>query len=108
LFYALDKADLFNVKTEQRHQRIDEIFDERIKDMKENVRKFKNVTNEVIQQQTAQFNTLIDNIKNNLATANMSAVNDNLLALAQSLGIEVGHNSREKSGENRRKLDWNL
>ena len=108
LFYALDKADLFNVKTEQRHQRIDEIFNERIKDMKENVREFKNVTAEVIQKQTAQFNTLIDNIKNNLATANMSAVNDNLLALAQSLGIEVGHNSREKSVENRRKLDWNL
>ena len=35
VFYALDKADLFNVKAERRNQRIREIFDLRIQDIRE-------------------------------------------------------------------------
>lgn len=35
VFYAIDKADLFSVKAERRHQRIEEVFDLRIKDIKE-------------------------------------------------------------------------
>ena len=38
LFYVLDKADLFNVKKDKREQRLNEVFEMRIKEIKENTK----------------------------------------------------------------------
>ena len=48
LFYALDKADLFNVKKDKREQRLNEVFEMRIAEIKENTSSFENAACEAI------------------------------------------------------------
>lgn len=48
LFYALDKADLFNVKKEKREKALTEIFNMRIQDIKEKTQSFKESASESI------------------------------------------------------------
>lgn len=49
--YALDKIDLFSVKKEVRMQRIEELFDIRLKEINNNVAEFINITNSIMDRQ---------------------------------------------------------
>lgn len=48
LFYALDKADLFNVKKDKREKRLDEVFNMRIEEIKENTFSFEKAASDAI------------------------------------------------------------
>ena len=48
LFYALDKADLFNVKKDKREKRLDEVFNLRIEEIKENTVSFEKAASDAI------------------------------------------------------------
>jgi hypothetical protein len=50
LFYALDKADLFNVKKDKREKRLNEVFEMRIAEIKENTSSFENSACEAIKK----------------------------------------------------------
>lgn len=64
VFYAIDKADFFNVKEERRHQRIKEIFDMRISDIQEKTREMSQTALEALRESTIKFNSIISNITN--------------------------------------------
>ena len=51
----LDQIDLFSVKAEKRRQRIEEIFDERIQDIKNATQTFNTAAIEALQTQKQQF-----------------------------------------------------
>ena len=108
MFYALDKADLFNVKADQRNKRIDEIFDERINDIKEKTRNFEETATETLKEQVVQFNTLLSGIKNNLTKGDILAVDKDLLDISRYLGFEVGYTSLEDFKVKRNNLNWDL
>jgi len=108
MFYALDRADLFNVKKDQRNQRIDEIFNERIKDIEESTRNFEAAAAETLKEQVIQFNTLMSSIKNNLTKGDMLAVDNDLLGLSRFLGFQLGYTSHEDFKEKQNNLNWDL
>ena len=110
MFYALDKADLFNVKAEQRNQRIDEIFNERIKDIEENTHNFERTATETLRKQMNQFNTAMENLKNSIAKGNMSNVGNECIILAGFLGTELGYTNLEEFDIKRKNnnLNWNF
>lgn len=108
MFYALDKADLFNVKADQRNKRIDEIFDERINDIKEKTRNFEEAATETLKEQVIQFNSLMNGLKSNLTKGEMLAVDNDLLGLSRFLGFELGYTSHEDFKEKQNNLNWDL
>ena len=108
MFYALDKADLFNVKADQRNKRIDEIFDERINDIKEKTRNFEEAATETLKEQVIQFNSLMSGFKSNLIKGDMLAVDNELLGLSRYLGFEVGYANLEDFNKKRNDLNWDL
>ena len=108
MFYALDKADLFNVKADQRNKRIDEIFDERINDIKEKTRNFEEAATETLKEQVIQFNSLMSGLKSNLTKGEMLAVDNELLGLSRYLGFEVGYANLEDFNKKRNDLNWDL
>lgn len=100
-FYALDRADLFNVKADKRNQRIDEIFQERINDIEESTNCFEKVATETLRRQTIEFNSIMNDIRSNYANEDIKSVNRGLLALSHFLGIP-------DSTPADKELDWNL
>lgn len=61
-FYALDKADLFNVKAERRNKRIDEVFSLRIAEMKEKTIMMEKTTLEAIRSSYEKTTNMLNNI----------------------------------------------
>ena len=78
LFYALDSADLFNVKEEKRKQRIKEVFEMRIQDVKEKTSILTDSAAEAIRNNYIKSNSLLHDIK-------ASADDDNYLELNKKL-----------------------
>lgn len=64
VFYAMDKADFFNVKEERRHQRIKEVFDMRISDIQEKTCEMSQSALEALRESTIKFNSIISKITN--------------------------------------------
>ena len=95
MFYALDKADLFNVKADQRNQRIDEIYIERIKDTTENTQGFEEIATKAYKEQVIQFESMMENLRNSIAIGSMLEVNKTLVGLANFLGIPMEHTPEE-------------
>ena len=110
MFYALDKADLFNVKADRRNQRINEIFDERIRDIETNTRNFERIATEALRKQMIQYNTIMENLKNSIAIGNMSNVGNECIILAGFLGTELGYTNLEEFDKRRKNnnLNWNF
>ena len=63
LFYALDKADLFNVKKDKREKRLNEVFEMRIAEIKENTSSFENATSEAIKKSYLQSREILTQIR---------------------------------------------
>lgn len=63
LFYALDKADLFNVKKDKREQRLNEVFEMRIAEIKENTSSFENVACEAIKNSYLKSREILTQIR---------------------------------------------
>ena len=63
LFYALDKADLFNVKKDKREQRLNEVFEMRIAEIKENTSSFENAACEAIKNSYLKSREILTQIR---------------------------------------------
>ncbi len=63
LFYALDKADLFNVKKEKREKRLNEVFDMRIAEIKENTTTFEETASEAIRNSYIKSREYLNQIR---------------------------------------------
>ena len=108
MFYALDKADLFNVKANLRNQRIDEIFSERIKSIERNTHEFDSVATEALKNQIIEFNTLMSSLKSSLSSNDLSNINSHLLELSQFLGLNLGYTNQKEFENKYITLNWNL
>lgn len=63
LFYALDKADLFNVKKDKREKRLNEVFEMRIAEIKENTSSFENAACEAIKKSYLKSREILTQIR---------------------------------------------
>lgn len=63
LFYALDKADLFNVKKDKREQRLNEVFEMRIAEIKENTSSFEDAACEAIKNSYLKSREILTQIR---------------------------------------------
>ena len=82
-FYLLDKADLFNVKKQQRENRIREIFEMRIQEVKEKTAAFDEAVTERIRETYMKSRMLLDQITESAKKDDFNKVNEYLLAYQQ-------------------------
>ncbi len=108
VFYALDKADLFNVKKERRDQRIKEIFEERVKDIKEATNNLETSVLETIRKQKIEFGIIMNQMSYAISTNNPKALNEALIKHAQLLGIRLECISIGDIQNKRSTLKWDL
>lgn len=87
--YLLDQADLFSVKAEKRYARIREVFEERIRDIKELRDSFNTAAIEILRQQRLQFEKIESNLKLAIDNSNTQALNDGIYQLASCLGVDL-------------------
>lgn len=108
VFYALDKADLFNVKEERRNHRIKELFDERINDIREATDNMNNKVAEVLRNQQLEIMKTTTKLNEAIALGNYTMAYDALIQQAHYLGVSLQYNSIEEIAINRRTLNWDL
>ena len=92
----LDKIDLFSVKAEKRRMRIEEIFNERINDIKEAEKSFDAAAIETIRTHRLQFTSIEKEIKNAVDKNNIIEINTGLFKLASFMQIDLGYNNQEE------------
>ena len=92
----LDKIDLFSVNTEKRRMRIEEIFDERINDIKEAEKTFDTATIETMRAHKVQFTSIRNGIQNAIDNNNIVDINTKLFELASFMSVDLGYNSQEE------------
>lgn len=108
VFYALDKADLFNVKEERRNQRIKELFDERINDIREATDNMNHKVTEVLRNQQLEIMKTTTKLNEAIALGNYNMAYDALIQQAHYLGVSLQYNSIDEIQRNRRTLNWDL
>ena len=87
MFYVLDKADLFNVKADLRNQRINEIFQARIDDIRERTCNFQQAALETLRDQKLKFKEIESSFNKEVLSGNFNAINNKLNELENFLGI---------------------
>ena len=74
--------------------RIEEIFDERIKDIREAENTFNTAAIETMREQNLQFNAIKKNIWDGIETNNISTINTGLFRLASFMHVDLGYNNQ--------------
>ena len=92
----LDKIDLFSVKAEKRRMRIEEIFDERINDIKEAEKTFDTAAIETMRTHKVQFASIRNGIQNAIDNNNIVDINTKLFELASFMSVDLGYKSQEE------------
>ncbi len=92
----LDKIDLFSVKAEKRRQRIEEIFDARIKDIKEAGETLNSTALEVMITQQVQFTEIQKSVWDGIEGNNIKAINVGLFKLADFLHVDLGYKDQDE------------
>ena len=93
--YLLNKLDLFSVKAEKRRERVEEIFQLRIDDIRLTASNYGTAALEVLRQQEISFNTIKDQILEGFSSNCIEVVNDGLNKLAEFLHVELLYNDEE-------------
>ena len=93
---VLDKVDLFSVRAEKRRQRIEEIFDERINDIKQAQDSFNTAAIETLRTQKLQFVSIEKEIKSAIYTNSVDNINMDLFKLASFMHVNLGYSSQEE------------
>ena len=96
LMYFLDKVDLFSVKSEKRSARVKEVFDERIKNIKESTKNFDLATHEILKEQRIQFEGFKASLRSSLDKKDMTAVNKALDGVADFLHVKIPYSSSKE------------
>lgn len=86
--YAMDRLDIFGVKYEQRTERIKEIFDARIADIKAAQEAMDDATVEKLAEAKKKFFEITENAKTAIQNNDWFTVNNEIVAFATSAGFE--------------------
>lgn len=92
----LDKIDLFSVKAEKRRMRIEEIFDERINDIKEAEKTFDTAAIETMRFQRIQFSSIKNRLQNAIENNNIVDINSKLFELASFMKVDLGYKNQDE------------
>lgn len=85
--YLIDQADFFSLKDEKRRQRVQEVFDERIAQIKENTDIFETVALEKLTEDKLRFRANIEKMSSSIA--NNKEVNQSVVDIADFMKIEL-------------------
>lgn len=94
--YILNKADLFSTKAERRYERVKEIFDERIKDVKEATELFDRVALETMKEQRLQFESIQEEINTGLESNDIDSINTGLYKLADFMKVDLPYSNTKE------------
>ena len=86
--YAMDRLDIFGVKYEQRKERIKDIFDARIADIKAAQESMGDAAVEKLAETKAYFFEITEKLKSAIQNNDWDAVNDDIVSFARSAGFE--------------------
>lgn len=92
----LDKADLFSIKAEKRYARIEEIFNERIKDIKEARDTFNIAAIEKMRQDRLNFDNIINKVHNGFASNKIEVINEGLYNMADFMKVDLPYSNNEE------------
>lgn len=93
---VLERIDLFSVNAEKRRMRIEEIFDERIKDIKEAEQAFDTITMERMRSDKLQFTVIKNSIYEGIERDNIDEINAGLFKLATFMNVDLGYNNQSE------------
>ena len=93
--YLLDKADLFSVKAEKREQRIKEIFELRIEDLKNDTRTFDASVRNKIREQRIAYEKLSASMDSALEHDDFSAVSKSLDGFAAFFHVTLPYQDND-------------
>ncbi|QIE77924.1 hypothetical protein [Weissella confusa] len=93
--YAMDRLDIFGVKYEQRTERIKEIFDARIADIKAAQEAMNDATVEKLAEAKKKFFEITENAKTAIQNNDWLTVNNEIVTFATSAGFEPKFESDE-------------
>jgi len=94
--FLLDKADLFSVKAEKRRDRIEDIFAERIQDIRQVSGSFDSAAAEALRRQYHSFEATRTRVQQGFASSNMDEVNAGLYKLAELFKVELPYRNTEE------------
>ncbi len=94
--YILDKADIFSIKAEKRHNRIMEIYEERIKDVEEAERTFNVVALETLRKQREEFEDIRNEINDAVKSDDIESINGGLYKLADYMDVDLPYSNTEE------------
>ena len=92
----LDKIDIFSIKAEKRRDRILEIFNERIKDIKEASEQMDFYTIETLKNQRTEFENITSDVEKGFENNNIDDINDGLERVAKFMGVELEYSTHEE------------
>ena len=98
LFFMIlmDKIDIFSVKAEKRRDRIREIFEQRINDIKEASEHLDEYTIEVLKSQRKKFDDIKNSIKYAISENNIDRINNEMYEMARFLGVDLDYSNTEE------------
>ena len=94
--YVLDKADIFSVKAEKRHDRILEIFDERINDINEAADACNIIAIETFKQQREEYENINNEINEGIKGNNIVAINEGLYKMADFMKVDLPYSNTDE------------
>lgn len=94
--FLLDKADLFSAKAEKRKNRIEEIFDKRIKDIENAANDFNVTAIETLKKQRIEFDTINSEIVKGLNDNNINNINNGLDKMAEFFDVNLPYNNLDE------------
>lgn len=94
--YVLDKIDLFSVKIEKRHARIEEVFGLRMQEIDEACEAYDSVILAKLQEQRNQFEQVMGDIFTSLNLDDIYAVNDGIFKVADQLGVHLPYSNEDE------------
>ncbi len=94
--YFLDKIDLFSIKSEMRLARVREIFDLRIKEIRQSAANFEIAAHETMKFQRIQFEKLRQNLNTAVDSKDMKQANAVVDNIANFFKVEIPYSSPEE------------
>lgn len=110
IFYLLDKADLFNAKAERRNQRIKEIFDERVKDIRDATSAMDESVTAALKTHAMQSRDILTRFSEAFAAGNFESANKESMAYATFMNIELEYASVDefKTKQSEGLINWEM
>jgi hypothetical protein len=94
--YLMDQLDLFSVKAEKRHARIEEIFDARINDIRTARDTFNEAALETMREQRVRFDTIIAEINAAIEGDNIVGINNSLYKMADLMNVNLPYSNTKE------------